>query len=447
MKRVVTLMQFLFFSILLFPDSIYIDQRYGDDSNSGKSPDRAFKVFETAVATAVPGDEIIIIGAYVNKSYNPDYRYKDEADSQLWHQENTLKISNLHGLPGNYITIKPYSRDTVLKGDGANIFRVLNSSYLKIEGFIIEGEAKRISLETVKALQFLYRVDNGDILHRDIDITGRVNGEPVYKKLDQNRVTRPSYTDTRGLYLSGVHHIEIINNRITKMPGGGLRVSEGEDIHIKGNEVSYCSLDSYSGTHGLVVTKTVSSRSGDDYRIIIENNRVHHNFNQIYSWSPSKTIITQNIDEGKGISLQRNSQQEGRILVKNNLCYFNGYSGIHSNDGVKIDIIDNICYFNSYTKSIFIKDSGNGGNIGISIQGGGDIKITGNISIIDLNLGRWAISSNLSEGDGLVVEDNIIYGVTLDGVTGPVAKDIHISKVEKNTKMEFPDYDFSSLTP
>ena len=89
-------------------------------------------------------------------------------------------------------------------------------------------------------------------------------------------------------------------------------------------------------------------------KINILRNKVHHNYNEIYSWAPTKTIITPYIDEGKGISLQRNDIDDnntptdntddtgwlrGRFLVANNVCYFNGYSGLHSNDGTRIDFI------------------------------------------------------------------------------------------------------------
>ncbi|MDZ7880762.1 MAG: T9SS type A sorting domain-containing protein [Saprospiraceae bacterium] len=135
----------------------------------------------------------------------------------------------------------------------------------------------------------------------------------------------------------------------------------------------------------------------------------------------TKTIITPHIDEGKGISLQRNETtgsvnwDNGRILIANNICYYNGFSGIHSNDGNRIDIINNSCYFNSYTKSV-TEWTGtidpNGGNIGISLQGGTGHKIINNISVIDNNMSRSAIATDITASGALVVKDNIIYGST-----------------------------------
>ena len=313
----------------------------------------------------------------------------------------------------------------------------------------------------------LSNLNSSDIKYRDQDCVSNCNATQVvlgevYTDISQINVQRPTYIDTRGMYLSSVHHIDIINNHIHHMPGGGLRVSDCEDINIIGNEINDCSRKSYSGTHALVVTKATSTRITNDYRIKIQRNKIHHNYNEQYSWAPTKTEITPFIDEGKGISLQRNQTtynqngtidvnwESGRILVENNLCYFNGFSGIHSNDGNRIDFVNNTCYFNSYTKSITEGvTSSNGGNIGISAQGGSDIKIINNISIIDSGLSKSAISSNLSAVNGLIVQNNLIYGTTLAGVTSTINENANIENVQINTIKDDPlfvnavDFDFN----
>jgi hypothetical protein len=454
----------------------YVSQEYGNDTYNGESVDKAFKSLDGAINVVLPGDTIKIIGVYKNSSYSDNFTYTNNYDPHLWHAENTIRLSNLHGNDENFITIKPYDKNTLLKGDGANIFRVQNCSYLRIEGFVIEGEVKKIPLSTAKALQFIYideysvtdplNPSESEIRYRDKDciancVEGEVTETEIYSDLSKLSVIRPSYIDTRGMYLSKVHHIDILNNQIHHMPGGGLRVSDGEDIKIIGNEVHNCSRKSYSGTHALVVTKATSTRETDDYRLRIEKNKVHHNYNEQYSWSPAKTIITPHIDEGKGISLQRNQTtynddgsiainwEHGRILVANNICFFNGFSGVHSNDGNRIDMINNTCYFNSYTKSITTYHTGTGGNIGISAQGGKDVRIINNISIIDSELSKSAISSNISSTDGLVVENNLIYGTTLSGETSAISEDVDVAAIQVNTFMMDPlftdpeNFDFS----
>lgn len=455
----------------------FVDQTNGDNSSNGTSTSTAFETVAFASSILSPGDTLLIIGEYRNPSFNESFTYTNEHDPHLWHGENSLQLNNLHGSAGNYITIRAYDTNTLLKGDGSNIFRVTNCSYLRIEDFTIEGQVESIPISTANALQFVYIDENAvinpnyptasEIRYRDQDCISNctagavVDGE-IYSDLSGLSVIRPSYIDTRGLYLSNVHHIDIVNNTISNMPGGGLRVSDCEDVNIIGNEIYACSRKSYSGTHALVVTKATSTRTTGDYRIQILRNLIHHNYNEQYSWAPTKTIITPHIDEGKGISLQRNETtydtggnivvnwEHGRILVSNNICYFNGFSGIHSNDGNRIDFINNTCYFNSYTKSITEGiSSNNGGNIGISAQGGSDIRILNNIAVIDSGLSKSAISSNLTAADGLVVANNIIYGTSLAGATGPINENAAIAAVQTNTQMADPlwvnptQFDFS----
>lgn len=444
----------------------YVDQTNGDDSFNGTAPSTAFESVDFAAGLLMSGDTLSIIGEYKNPSFDENFTYTTAHDPHVWHAENTLRLNEVHGSAGNYITIRAYDQNTLLKGDGSNIFRVTNCSFLRIEDFRIIGQVESIPLSTANALQFVYIDENtvgdplaptaSEIRYRDEDCVSNctpgavVDGE-IYSNLSSLSVARPSYIDTRGMYLSNVHHIDILNNSISNMPGGGLRVSDCEDINIIGNEIFACSRKSYSGTHALVVTKATSTRTTDDYRISILRNLIHHNYNEQYSWAPTKTVITPHIDEGKGISLQRNQTtydsggninvnwEHGRILVANNICYLNGFSGVHSNDGNRIDFINNTCYFNSYTKSITeAVSSDNGGNIGISAQDGSDIRILNNISIIDSMLSKSAISSNLTAAEGLVVDNNIIYGTSLAGATGSINENAAIVAVQTNAQMTDP---------
>ena len=60
----------------------------------------------------------MIIGEYHNSSYNPNCTYNAPDDSQFWHAENTISVSNLHGTSTQPITICAYDNNTILKGDG-----------------------------------------------------------------------------------------------------------------------------------------------------------------------------------------------------------------------------------------------------------------------------------------------------------------------------------------
>lgn len=123
------------------------------------------KVFKGQNAVIGPGDVVIIVGEYANASYNANYSFDfgisacdpDDGDdilnTNLWHAENTINIRNVHGAAGQYITIRAKDSNTVLKGDGANIFWMVNCSYFRIEGLKIRGETPNISLREALSIQ------------------------------------------------------------------------------------------------------------------------------------------------------------------------------------------------------------------------------------------------------------------------------------------------------
>jgi len=439
----------------------YVDYQNGNNSNSGTLPSEAVKTvnYLTSSNSIQPKDTVFIIGQYNNPSYNPNFSYggnNDRNNPHIWHQENSIKLNNLNGLENEYITFKPYDNSTVLKGDGANIFRITNCSYIRIEGFEIYGEVENIPLSTAEGLQtaglqFLYLDPNTvDTKNPTLsEVLFRVNVGTSISTIESTTypilgsVTRPSYTDTRGLYVSGSNHIEIVNNEIHHTCGGGLRISESSNVLIEDNEIHNCSRRSYSGTHALVVTKAKEgvTNSNDDntYSIKILRNLIRDNYNEAFSWAPTKDIITPRIDEGKGISLQRNNLsawQNGnkRILVENNMCYWNGFSGVHSNDGWHIDFVNNTCYMNSFTNTVtYAGQTQQGNNIGISAQNGDDIKIINNISVVDTDWNGFAISSGGTTN--LVVDANIIFGSN-----GVLTEDTDITSIQTNTLITDPNF-------
>jgi hypothetical protein len=457
--------KFFLISVLLLNFSLfsqtnwYVNYQNGNNSNAGTSVSTAVKTIDYLTSNNLiqPSDTVFIIGEYHNESYNPNFVYggdNDRNNPHIWHQENSVRLNNLHGEENQYITFKPYDNNTVLKGDGANIFKVVNCSYLKIEGFEIYGEVENIPLSTAEGLitdglQFLYLDPNTvDPKHPTLsEVLYRVRvGTPINEIENTTYpilgpVTRPSYTDTRGLFVSHSHHIEIVGNEIHHTCGGGLRVAESSYVNIYENNIHNCSRRSYAGTHGLVVTKAEEGlpNNNDDttYSTKIERNTVHYNYNELFSWSPKKDIITPRIDEGKGISLQRNNSTDWidgnkRILIANNICFWNGYSGVHSNEGWHIDYINNTCYMNSYTNTVTYANGQQGGKqIGISTQEGDDIRIFNNISVIDTDWNGFPISSGGTTN--LVVENNLIYGVN-----GSVSQDSDVTAIQVNTIIADP---------
>ena len=405
--------------------TLYLDQSAGDDTNDGLALDRAFGTAKEAVKALRPGDELRVVGVLANPSYDPDYRFADVSDPHLWHGENTLVLSDVHGTEGAWITVTSHDENTVLKGDGGNIVRINESSYVRLKNLEVYGEAERIPLETAKAVQFAYKdAKDGDAIKYRVDpsLSPKEIDALTLEKLGSD-VPRVSYTDTRGVYVSDSHHVELSGSRVHHLPGDGVRFAKSEFFSVFDNEVDNCARKSYSGTHALVATYTTDllpretdAAAGEtDYRGIIVRNKVHHNFNEIFSWTGTKTFVHAKIDEGKGISLQRNQKFKdgGRILVANNVAFWNGYSGIHSQDSDNVDMFSNTAYMNSYTNTRGeYRDDGDarGGNdIGVSVQGGEDVRVANNVAYIDTSWRGMPVSIANEKGN-VVVANNLVYG-------------------------------------
>lgn len=404
---------------------------------------------EEAIKALQPGDTLYLMGSITNPSYNASYVFSGDVDDEhLWHSENTLAITKVIGTSDAPITITNYDDQTTVKGDGGTIVRVKDCEYLVIDGLNVKGEVKNIAIKTAKALQFVYREQGSHTsMYRIGDDLRNMEDEAARDELIKDEVldvlgdvSRPSYTNTRGIYVSNSYHITISNCRVHHTPGGGIRVSYTEYVDIIDNEVHDTSRKSYSGTHALVVTYTSDdidgNRSGQaQYRARIMGNLVHNNYNEIYSWAPGKTFIHTGIDEGKGISLQRNNvwNHGGRILVANNLAAYNGYSGVHSNDGDNIDFFSNTAFMNSYTTAVTYGYTKGGSRVGISLAGGNNCRIGNNIVVVDADTGGAPIVVT-DDTTNVEVHTNIVWGTTR---TNSELK-LHLTEGERNIIVENP---------
>ena len=169
-----------------------------------------------------------------------------------------------------------------------------------------------------------------------------------------------------------------------------------------------------------------------------------HIDNEIYSWVGWKTFIHPYIDEGKGISLERNQEfnNSGRILMANNIAYWNGYAGINNHDGYNVDMIGNTAYMNSYTNSITYanRSDRSGNNVGISINGGENCTMINNIAVIDTSDPSWVGKALSIAGitGTLKVSSNIIYGY---GNASSIQEDEDLDGIEENTIEYDPMFD------
>lgn len=419
---------FILIGFVFAQSNWYVGLEGTDASGKGTSPADPFRTAAYAAEQASPGDSILILGGtYTNANYN---------NGDYWTDEKTESISELHGSAGNYIVIKAYqNQEVVYRGDALYIFHLRNSSYVRVEGIEVEGEVERIPFDSALAYQFAYKNAGGEIMYRVPPGTPDSEVENMtFEVLDV--AERPTYFGTKGLLVQNSHHIDIINNHIHHVPGTGLRFNGCDYINVIGNEIHGCSRRSSVGTHGFVFDGSGSIDNSNETKIYIARNHVHHNYNEIYSWNSGKTFITPLIDEGKGISMQRNDAEHGwthgRIRIENNIAHHNGFSGIHSNSGERMDFVNNTAFYNSH--------SGRGNNIGISVSGSDDISIINNISVADNSFGGSALSA--SSSTNLTVSNNLVVGDI----------DAEIDAIDENTITGDPffadtaNYDFSILS-
>lgn len=385
----------LFCSIPTFTQVSYYIGTAGNDSNLGTTESNPLATFDYALNLAQHGDTIFVLpGIYSNLTYG---------NIDIWKNETTFKINNKHGVSEDYLVIKPlYPGTVVLHGDGSYIFQIRNSSFIRVEGFEIEGEVENIPLSLALQYQFTYKDANGIVQERVPPGTPASTIETMTFPI-LNNITRPYYFSTMGILVQGSHHIDISNNTVHHMPGTGIRAFESDYVSINKNNVHNNSRRSSIGNHGLVIHSALSNDSTDTFKIHIIQNTVHSNYNEVYSWSENKTFITPHIDEGKGISLQKNTYNNGWthgwFYIANNVCYNNGFSGIHLNEGVRARIVNNTCVNNSFT--------GNGNNLGISSQTADSIEIFNNIIVSP----DWGFALNHPNTNNLIIQRNIIQGI------------------------------------
>lgn len=368
---------FICLSIINHAQTNWYVSTTGQDINGNGGFSIPFKTVTYASTKASPGDTIFVMnGTYNNTTYGT---------YDIWKTEQAVRINNFNptGIP-NYLTIKPYNNQPVkFKCDGDFIIQVKNSSYVSIEGFEVEGEVNNIPLDSGLKYQFIYKDVMGNIQQRvPVGSTPAQIATMTLSVL--SNIERPTYFNTSGISINNSHHVKILNNHVYNMPGEGIRSFTSDYLNIIGNTVYNCSRRSATGVHGLSIYTLNSNldpanATNPNTRVLIAQNLVYNNFNEVYSWSETKTLITPHIDEGKGITIQRctpsYSWTVGKIRIENNISYNNGFSGIHVNSGNRIEIVNNTVFENNQTSQITLQ----GDQQGISLQDANDFLITNNI--------------------------------------------------------------------
>ncbi|MBC1223745.1 choice-of-anchor D domain-containing protein [Nostoc sp. UCD121] len=280
----------------------------GNDKSNGLSQGDAFRSLQKAADLVKAGDTVYVM----NGTYTSPYA-------------NILSIANKQGTANAPITFKALPGHTpVLEANAKNwqAISISGSTYIAIEGLTLVGNRDNITLE--------YALSQKDNLNNPA-----TSGNGIYVTASSNNPNQHS------------SHITIINNNISKFPGGGIATSKADYIRVENNVVTGNAWYSPYGTQGITMVNLWNSdKNTTDYKVIIKGNTVFDN-QSLVPWKQAGKIT-----EGHGIMLDTSYVGDvaytGKALISNNLTYNNGGAGIQIFKGENpVDIVNNTIYQNS----------------------------------------------------------------------------------------------------
>lgn len=289
----------------------------GDDKASGLCPDDAFRNLQTAADLTEPGDTVVIM--------NGVYTEPDGAQRVL-----SINRSGSEGKPISYRAY-PGHKPVIIFSFWAGI-EIQAASHIEIRGLSVKGRADDISLEY--AQREMSNLNNP-----------RTSGNGIFARGDPATNTV-------------AHHIDIIDNHVSRAPGGGIGAMHVDYITIKGNVVEDCGFYAPYANSGISVYQAIDVDGNNGYKVVIIGNISRRNYNHIPFYfsneDPSKRQFTDGngiiVDDLKGLQDFVNPAMSkpygGRTLVANNICYDNGGSGIHAFKCINVDIVHNTAYLN-----------------------------------------------------------------------------------------------------
>ncbi len=361
----------LLFFLVCFNSAIaknyYVSAKNGNAENSGLSPDKAKKQIQEAADLAKPGDTVFVM--------NGTYTSACPAC-------NVLDIPK-SGKKNKYIVYINYPGDhPVIEFDSwAGISINKGVSYVKVIGFEVIGANSKIKL--AQALK-----QPGSCANKKGTVDAKYNGNGIAVDGRNNKHS---------------HHIVIADNIIHDCSGAGIGVSQCDYITVARNFVYNTSWYTIFGTSGIDFYQFWNSDNAPGYHNIISGNKCYNNRSLVPG------IKACQIDDGNGIIVDdfRNKQNgsklgdyRNRTLIENNVCWYNGGTGIHTFQSDHIDIINNTAYCNSQSKEL---------NPGQILSGlSNDNKIINNIMVADAD----KVINNNYLNTNLTYENNLHFSIS-----------------------------------
>ncbi|WP_397447584.1 T9SS type A sorting domain-containing protein [Polaribacter sp. R77954] len=395
----------------------------GSDTTGKGTESKPYRTLQKAENKVSAGDTV-----YVHKG---TYRNSDFNDGDIWEGENLLQIT-ANGTAEKNITFKPFTGDEViLEFDGTYGIIISNSTYINVEGFILNGIAENITKTEAESAWGLYK-DSDGVIH---DLAKELNIEITDPNIAGTKITKtatpgikkPSYYNGRGIVANKSYHINILNNEVKNVPSSAIRCQQSDNTTIANNIVYNNTYWTTLGVGAITVAEATpqAGNTSNAVKIILSNNYVHHNENRLVSWNPTKTFVNIVIDEGTGLFLTRNrdTYSNGAILIANNISTFNGASGIVSHFTNNVIIEHNTIYKNGTTN-----ESPAGG---IGINNTDNVTIINNISYAEPD--HWAIGVLSNPNTNLTISNNLVYNE--DGSEN-IDRNLATGWIEKNPLFE-----------
>ncbi|MDZ8027116.1 MAG: right-handed parallel beta-helix repeat-containing protein [Nostoc sp. SerVER01] len=339
----------------------------GNDKNKGLSTSSPFRTIQKAANLTKPGDTVLVMnGVYTNASPNGEVvSITRSGTANAW-----IKFK---AYPGHSPKIRHNGWHGILIHNGA--------SYIEVNGFEVIGNNANVTLDYAMSQKSNRSnpLTNGNC----ISVNGRQKGHP--------------------------HHIRIVNNKTHSCGGGGIGVIESDYVTIDNNVVFDNAWYSIYATSGISMLRNWNFDNYQGYKIFITNNKVYNN-RQYIPW-----IKTGTITDGNGIIIDSLTKAndakfppyKGRTLVKNNLTFHNGGSGIHAFYSDRVDVINNTAFLNNQTPELKLGQ--------IFTHTSSDVKILNNILYA---FPGKNVNSN-SRGKNVIFDYNIYLNASSVNIKGP----------------------------
>ncbi len=324
---------------------LYVSALKGRDNNSGTKA-APFLTIQKAVDVCGPGDTIYVMeGTYYSNEY-----------------ANVACFMEKHGTARHWIMLRNYpGQNPLISYKGWDAVSVQGSSYIIISGFIIRGQADKISYE------YAYK-------NRKNTFNPPTMGAGVAVMYVWND------------YAKRPHHVIVANNIVYNCPGAGIYAVMADYVSFLHNICCYNTKWSPFGTSGISMYQNQAVDDSSDIKMIIAGNVCYANenripFAQVNAISDGNGIIIDDLKHTqRWFPFNTPDRYTGKTLVENNICFYNGGRGIHVYQSEFVIVRNNTCYHNALSGEIKggelnLDNSGSlvvEDNIAVSADKGGD---------------------------------------------------------------------------